>query len=386
MVLTDPMGFADREYPLTLYGAYLLQMFDGKHTVAELREGFRRATGHDLDEAEIRGLIAELDAAGYLETPEFATRRERILREFREAPTRAAAHMGAYTADAAALPGFLGKFFGDPRGPGKPPPERMKPGRIRGILAPHIDFHRGGACYAHAYGTLAAACSAETFVILGTAHKCPASMYTATRKAYETPLGPAAVDTEFVDELAGRWKGGDLFADEYFHRSEHSIEFQAVCLKWLFGKRPFRIVPILVSSMHEYVGKGTDPLADPGIAGFIDALRQTAGARKKVCFIGAVDLAHVGAKFGDKDPVTEDLLKKIEEEDRASLAKAETMDAGGFFRSIADVGDWRKVCGLSAITTLLAAIDAKKGKVVRYDRFADLENHEVVSYTAMEFR
>ncbi|MCE9581012.1 MAG: hypothetical protein K8T20_00695 [Planctomycetes bacterium] len=62
------------------------------------------------------------------------------------------------------------------------------------------------------------------------------------------------------------------------------------------------------------------------------------------------------------------------------------VDAKGWFRSISAVKDWRKICGLSAITTLLAATDAKEGKLVKYDRFADMENHEVVSYTAMEFR
>ncbi|MBI2923402.1 MAG: AmmeMemoRadiSam system protein B [Planctomycetes bacterium] len=384
ILLTDPQGFAERVYPITLYGAYLLQMFDGRHTVEQMREEFRRATGHDVPAEDVEGLIRELDGAGYLESPAFEERRRRVVRDFTEAPTRPASHTGAYTAEASELPGFLSKFWKDPRGPGKAPPRSVKPGKIRGILAPHIDFHRGGACYAHAYGALASACSADTFVILGTAHQSPRSLYTATKKAYETPLGPAPVDGEFVDELAKRY-GRDLFADEYFHRTEHSIEFQAVCLKWLFGDRPFRIVPVLVSSMHGHVAKKSDPLADPEIRDFVDALRQTVDGRS-VCFIGAVDLAHVGAKFGDREPVTEDLLKKIEEEDLASLEKAAAVDAPGFFRSIAQGGDWRKICGLSPITTMLAAMDASRGKLVKYDRFADLENHEVVSYTAMEFR
>jgi hypothetical protein len=386
LLLGDPMGIADRVFPITLYGAFLLQMFDGRHTVADMREEFQRSTGREVPAEEISSLIAELDEAGLLQSPEFEKRLARVTEEFRASPVRPARHEGAYTPDAARLPEFLEGFFAHERGPGTKPPRGPKAGPIRAILAPHIDFHRGGPCYAHAYGALAKGCSADTFVILGTAHRSPRSLYTATKKAYQTPLGPAEVDTEFVDELAGRWKGGDLFADEFYHRDEHSIEFQAVCLKWLFGKKKFRIVPILVSSMHGHVQAKTDPLGDPAIAGFVEALRTAVEAREKVCLVGAVDLAHVGAKFGDKEPVTEDLLKKIEAEDLDSLERAAAVDASGFFRSVSDVGDWRKICGLSAITTLLAATGAKTGRLVKYDRFADFENHEVVSYTAMEFR
>lgn len=390
LILTDPQGFAERAYPVTLYGAFLLQMFDGKHAPKDMQEEFQRSTGRELPEEDILRLIRELDAAGFLEGPAFEARRKSIVDRFRASPVRPASSTGAYlnpkNRKPAAIPPYLASFFRDERGPQKPPPKTVRKGAIKAILAPHIDLHRGGACYAHAYGTLAKACSADTFVILGVAHKSPRTLYTATKKSYETPLGTAPVDTDFVGELASRWKGGDLFADEIVHRDEHSIEFQALMLKWLYRDRPFRIVPVLCSSMHEHVLRGTDPLADPVVAGFVDALRQTVEKRGPVVMIGAVDLAHVGAKFGDEDPVTPALLKRIEKEDRASLERAAAVDGKGWFKSVADVKDWRRICGLSAITTLLAATDAKEGKLVKYDRFADMENHEVVSYTAMEFR
>ncbi|NUN47224.1 MAG: AmmeMemoRadiSam system protein B [Candidatus Brocadiae bacterium] len=385
LLLHDPMGIAESPWPLTMYGAWLLQFFDGRHTVAEMTEQLRRASGREVSTEEIAGFVAEMDRAGFLVSSEFEGRRERVTREFRESATRPARHTGAYAGDRKKLPGFLRAQWAHERGPGTEPPRRVKKGPVRAILAPHIDFHRGGPCYAHAYGALAGGCDADTFVILGTAHKSPRTLYTATKKAYETPLGPAPVDTEFVDELARRWTGGDLLADEWYHRDEHSIEFQAVCLRWLMGRKPFRIVPVLVSSMHEHVLKKTDPLADPVVTGFVAALRKTMQGRK-VCLVGGVDLAHVGAKFGDEGPLTGDLLKKIEDEDRASLARAAAVDAAGFFRSISDVGDWRRICGLSAITTLLAATDASRGSLVRYDRFADIENRELVSYAAMTFQ
>lgn len=46
-------------------------------------------------------------------------------------------------------------------------------------------------------------------------------MYTATRKDFETPV---RTDTDFINLLQQNYRE-DLFADEFFHKNEHSIEF-----------------------------------------------------------------------------------------------------------------------------------------------------------------
>ena len=46
-------------------------------------------------------------------------------------------------------------------------------------------------------------------------------------------------------------------------------------LRHVLGDRPFRVVPILVSSFHELVRSGRSPGADPRVAGFVAALRAT---------------------------------------------------------------------------------------------------------------
>ncbi len=61
-------------------------------------------------------------------------------------------------------------------------------------------------------------------------------------------------DADFIDRMSSHYRG-DLFADELLHRNEHSIEFQALFLKWALGNRDFTVVPILVSSFHEMVLK-----------------------------------------------------------------------------------------------------------------------------------
>ncbi len=130
----------------------------------------------------------------------------------------------------------------------------------KAIVAPHIDFHRGGPAYAWAYKPLAESAGADLYILLGTSHCGGRSPYILTPKDFETPLGLVETDREFVQKLQASC-AEDCFADEYFHRGEHSLEFQVVLLKYIAHKRaeltgrpekPFKIVPILVSSFHSW--------------------------------------------------------------------------------------------------------------------------------------
>ena len=62
-------------------------------------------------------------------------------------------------------------FFTHEEGPGAIawPPTLGRP-TVEAIIAPHIDFHRGGPAYAWAYRDLAERCAADLFVIVGTCH------------------------------------------------------------------------------------------------------------------------------------------------------------------------------------------------------------------------
>src|SRR5207253_3003862 len=75
---------------------------------------------------------------------------------------------------------------------------------VEAIIAPHIDFHRGGPAYAWAYRDLAERCAADLFVIVGTCHVGMRHPFALTRKDYDTPLAPARADRDFVEALAAR--------------------------------------------------------------------------------------------------------------------------------------------------------------------------------------
>src|SRR5437773_279403 len=167
-----------------------------------------------------------------------------------------------------------------------PTPDGQRHPPVRGIIAPHIDLRVGGLCYAWAYKELVERCDADLFILLGTSHYGMSQLFVATEKDYNTPLGPVKTDREFVRALQESYSG-DLFADEILHRTEHSLEFQTLFLRYVFGgKRDFTVVPILVSSFHHMVMSETPPEQDPRVAAFLTALRETiARSGRMVCMV-----------------------------------------------------------------------------------------------------
>jgi AmmeMemoRadiSam system protein B len=263
----------------------------------------------------------------------------------------------------------------------------------RAIVAPHIDFHRGGPAYAWAYRGLAESPGADLYILLGTSHCGGEQPFTATQKDFATPLGTVETDKEFVRELAKAYEG-DLFAEEHLHRTEHSLEFQVVYLKYLAAlhaersgrARPFKIVPILVSSFHAMVQSRTLPEQDPRVGSFLSALRDMAMKETRgVCFVAGVDLAHVGMQFGDREPLTSDFLRWVEEEDLRLVERLAALDAPGFFHEIAKDQDRRRICGFSPLYSLIHLLAGAQGRNLKYSQAFTRETGSAVTFTSMVF-
>jgi AmmeMemoRadiSam system protein B len=128
--------------------------------------------------------------------------------------------------------------------------------------------------------------------------------FALTRKPYDTPLGAAPIDVDFVEALAARARQ-NCFAAELAHRNEHSIEFQAVFLRYLFaGRRDVAIVPVLTSFVHEALVRGRRPENDRRVARFLDALGETVAASgRRVAFVAGADLAHVARRICGLSPI-----------------------------------------------------------------------------------
>jgi AmmeMemoRadiSam system protein B len=372
---------------------FIISHFDGKHSLIEVQEAYCRLLGEMLVSDDLRKIVDLLDGQLYLYSERYFQRQREILEEFRRLPTRAAAHAGTvYKESPSEFTAQIDNYFQLPQGPGEPKHDTKR--RLpRAIVAPHIDFHRGGPCYAWAYKSLAEAPGADLYILLGTSHYGGRNPFIATLKDFATPLGVVETDKDFVGELQGHYSN-DLFADEYLHRTEHSLEFQVVFLQYLAQfrakiageDRPFKIVPILVSSFHTMVQSQTLPEKDPAIGNFLRALRELLEKEaRQVCLIAGVDLAHIGMQFGDREPITPQFLKWVEDEDVKLIERLELGDSQGFFHEIAKDQDRRRICGFSPLYSLIHLLDGSRGRCVKYSQAFTRETGSAVTFTSVVF-
>jgi hypothetical protein len=274
----------------------------------------------------------------------------------------------------------LSEYYAAEAGAGRP--SGRNPDSLAAIMAPHIDFRRGGHCYTYAYKEIAERSDADVYVILGVAHLSPRNPFVVTRKSYETPLGTAETDRELVEALARRL-GEGIFEHESFHRSEHSAEFQAVFLKHARPDAKFTVLPVLCSSFGMWCGEAS-PSTVPAIDEFIRALLEVTAGRK-VCWVAGVDLAHVGPVFGDDVAIDQKLVQWMMAGDNRSLAACVEGNAEGFWNSVVSDGDARHVCGLSSIYATLRLLGGAQGRLLKYG-FAPDPAGGLVSFASMTFQ
>jgi AmmeMemoRadiSam system protein B len=367
--LRDPANISEAVLGLTADAVPILAAMDGTNTIFEIQVAETRRQGRIVARSEIEEIVRALDEGLFLLSPRFETVQEAIAGEFAQGASRPAFHAGrAYPADPDELRQWLDSFFVHEDGPGAV--DAASPQSVAGILAPHIDFRRGGPVYAWAYRALAEAEPADLYIILGVPHHGIEGPAAATLKSFETPLGALEVDRDFVAALQRRSRS-DLLQSELGHRTEHSIEFETVFLRHLFGDREIRIVPILTSFVHESILQGTNPRDNPDSERFIEALGETISAYPgRVCVVGGVDLSHVGPQFGDPTPVTAPMLDWLASEDEMMLAAVEAGDADAFYETVAKDRDRRRVCGLTPIYTTLRVL-AREGLVLKYGQAPD---------------
>lgn len=386
----DPLGLASTTVlvPIELFQR-VVRRFDGRTSLTEIQAGLLRDTGCLMTTAELLEIVDQLDRALILDGPSYAAFRA----NYHDQQTRPAAHAGrSYAGTERALRAQLGQFFADAKGAGSPDGasdngQGASGGRVRGVLSPHIDFSRGGPTYTWSYKELIEHADADVFIILGVAHQFCRQRFALTRKDFETPLGLARTDRSYVDRLAAL-TGDHLFDDELAHRPEHSIEFQVVFLQYLLGgRRDFSIVPILVGSFHDLMDAGLDPIADPEVRRFVDALRaaeSTCG--KTVAYIGGIDLAHVGREFGDPDLLDPSTLDQVRRFDTAMLDRASAADPAGWFRKAAEVANRWRICGLAATYIMLHAMGPAQGRLLRYDQAVNPGRTCCVSFASVAYR
>jgi hypothetical protein len=387
MVLRDTQGITDAQAVLPPVLVPIVARFTGSKTCSQIAEEASSELGAEIPVEVVVRLAGELEDALLLEGPAYRAARGRIEREFAESAVRPASHAGgAYHGERSKLRRYidescLAKANGTAKAAGAS-------GSMIALVAPHIDPWRGAVGYGHAYAALAAALPAEadTFVLLGTSHAPMREPFALCRKAFETPLGAVAADLDAIDALASRADGFDPYADQFNHKREHSLEFQAVFLRHLMGERPFRIVPVL-AGLGAQQASGDDPAGDARVVRFVDGLRELIEAKPgRVVLVAGADLAHVGPRFGDERPYDADRRAQLEKADRSSLDLATSHDASGFWADVARDLDDRRICGLAPIWSLLRALPrGAAGRLLHYEQTVDADDGSIVSHAAVGF-
>jgi MEMO1 family protein len=353
--------------------------FDGQRTLREIQAAARsQDRGAHLTLEELVELTRRLDEALLLEGPRW---RQRV-----ESPDREPACIGCYDGDPGKLSRQVGELFACSDGVGLPRQNRAD-GGLQAALVPHIDYARGGACYARGFKEVFERTDASLFVIVGTSHYSQ-QRFTVTRKNFKTPLGSVPTDQEFIDRLV-RHFGSGLFDDELqAHLPEHSIELEVVMLQWYYARRrPIRIVPMVVGSFHDAILLGRLPSEIDDIRRMVHAFRRAvAETCEPICILISGDLAHIGPKFQPSRSLLNAAdLAHSREQDLALLKLLEAADARGLSRVLAQEKDARSICGYPPAFTVLEAIRPGTGKVLLYDRYVHPAGRESVSFASVGF-
>jgi AmmeMemoRadiSam system protein B len=362
--LRDREGIVDEPLFLSRRAFLIATMLNGTNEAVDIQAAHARRTGGDLLFSwEINQIVADLDRHGFLLTDRFEARRREIEDGFRASPVRPAYHAGrSYPADPQELARDLERYAAAVDA------AELDGLRPRGIIAPHIDFARGGWCYAWAHQAFAAT-APSTVLILGVAHNGPDVPFILSTKPFQTPLGEAPADAEFAALLQRRVEG--LLDHEGAHRVEHSIEFQVVFLQHLFRGRLPAIVPVLCSGFDRAAVPGGSPRTIEAVEGFVQAVREAMAAGHAIAIVASVDFSHVGPRFGDAAPVDQALALETSVGDRAVLETIVRGDAEACWTAVMRAGNRRRIDAGPATYVALRILEPCTGRLLRYGQAPD---------------
>ena len=382
MVLWDPTGLSKDKLVLPLNYFFIIQHFDGEHSLAEIGALYLKRFGEFLSPGRMQQLVFDLNEKLFLEGQRAEDARRMAREVYRQSPLRRASFAGrSYEADGVKLKKQIDGFFTSKEGPDfKPSIHAGK--KIKGLVAPTYDLKQAGPIYAWGYKELQDAEQPDLFVIIGTASAGLDHVFAVTDKDFETPLGIVRADQPILDQLKSALPTS--FEDDLCHQAEQAIEFQLPFLQDIVGtKKPFTIVPILSSFSAASL---SDPTIRQSVDQFLSGLREILEQSSRTyCVVAAGELAHLGMRYGDKAPPTDFSFHRCMQFDLEMLKPVEERQPEEFANYIRKEQDQRRISGFSPIYSLLRLIEAESGQVLRYDRGITDQYNSTVTYASMAF-
>lgn len=380
--LRDPSGLSSAVLTVSMPVLSVLALMDGQTPGHVIRARFQEQWGAPLTEEDFGRVVELLDKAVFLQNDAFERRYEEMLAAYRAAGIRFSAHaeaMGITADDGAILREVLGPSVDIPLLNGALTTVR---GRVRGIIAPHLDYPRGLPCYRMAYQALVGAPPPTRVVLLGTNHRGRSTSVVGTRNAFETPLGRVPVDSTWLDRLESEL--GSLCRFELDHANEHSVELQLLLLQHLFGGSGFSIVPFLcpcpcgTTGTRPADGEGAD------LADFAEAIHELLkNDEGDTLLLAGADLSHVGRAFGDDRDLDEASLSAVERWDREALKHLEAASPEAFVEALTVRGNSTRVCSAGCMFVLARALRDRRPRLLGYHQAVTRPLHNCVTCCAM---
>jgi AmmeMemoRadiSam system protein B len=379
IALRDPLGLAEKTLFIPQQLGPILNLIDGTRDARSLSAAFAVRFGMSVSASEIEQLLTACDQALLLDNDRSAGAMVLARDKYLQAPYRKPALAGATYPE---NPDELRKLL---RGYLDVVQNYSVFEKVRGIISPHIDYARGGPVYAQVWGSAQEFVRAvDLAVILGTDHSSPEGRVTLTRQHYATPFGVLPTEQGVIEDIARAIGEEEAFAQELYHRGEHSIELAAIWLHYMRDEKPCELVPILCSTFEQFFKQEADPEKDSLVDQLTAALRSSLVNRNAI-IIAAGDLSHVGPAFGGH-PLDIVGRARLEAADKELLEHVCSGNTDKFLETIRSVGNINNVCGVAPIYLAMCVLSPVTGTQVAYDRCpADEQGTSLVSISGVVF-
>lgn len=311
----------------------LLGLLQGEQTLEEIGE----RTGAPMD--FLKQLVEVLDDAGLLWGPNVERLEQAAMDRVRAKGAFPAGAANAAGEDASAATQVIKDLLD-----GAEDPEIAE--ELLGLVAPHLDYGRGGITYAAAYKAISDKTKFDRVVILGTNHFGVGDGIVMSRFGFDSPFGIFEPDAQVIDAL-GKKLGDRLFKDEIDHLAEHSILIQLPWIHTIMGKVPI-VAALIPSPLNPMI---SDDGARVSFDEFVPALREIlAQSPGKTLVIASADLSHIGPQFGDQTPVGGEIRAQVEAYDRSLLAVYLEGDVDVFVTKVAQDQNRQRWCSIGNMT------------------------------------
>jgi hypothetical protein len=363
ILLKDVEGIIENPLIVPKDLIFLISLMDGTRSLRDIQAEYMKASGELLYIEHLQQLVEDMDRNLLLFSENFKRHLAALKETYKNDPVRKPYHAGkSYQANRMELLAFLDEMF-------RTETKVVPKGRITGLLAPHIDYGRGTEVYRDTYNSLRGQ-GKSLLIIFGTSHYPTEKIWSISSKSFSTPLDIIPNSEEFCS-LINDNEVLKNYIDEWPHRNEHSIELQLPLIQFMI-QDDFEILPILTGSLHEYITGNKNIETDRELIDIIDNFKSVlAGYKKPYIIISGADLAHIGAQFGDKYSLDAPTLNQSSTKDEELLKCIGNVDADGFFKTIQNEGDRRRICGLTPIYFQLKLLEGSTGEIVSYRQWTD---------------